>query len=192
MRFEKQHHMGGIQKMREEKIRVAVIDGQGGGHRRQRRRKNSAAGAAVQHPDCSRPAPVHAKLPERSHAASGRGTGTALRKYLSPGAPCPGTVQTRHFRMGQRRRKPGIARHIAGTGAQKAMPLNGRTYAEGDAHSVHRPRCITTLYYTKTPLPGTPALSRLRRQNCGAAADGSCPSAAPHTGREPWGSRWTS
>lgn len=31
MRFEKQHHMGGIQKMREKKIRVAVIDGQGGG-----------------------------------------------------------------------------------------------------------------------------------------------------------------
>lgn len=26
MRFEKQHHMGGIQKMREKKIRVAVID----------------------------------------------------------------------------------------------------------------------------------------------------------------------
>ena len=34
---------------------------------------------------------------------------------------------------------------------------------EGDAHSVHHPRCITTLYYTKTPQPGTPALSRLRR-----------------------------
>ena len=62
----------------------------------------------------------------------------------------------------------------------------------GRCTSVHRPRCITTLYYTKTPQPGTPALSRLRRQNCGAAADGSCPSAAPHTGREPWGSRWTS
>lgn len=31
MRFEKQHHMGGIQKMREKKIRMAVIDGQGGG-----------------------------------------------------------------------------------------------------------------------------------------------------------------
>ena len=117
MRFEKQHHMGGIQKMREKKIRVAVIDGQGGGHRCQRRRKNSAAGAAVQHPDCSRPAPVHAELPERSHAASGGGTGTALRKYLSPGAACPEVLKVRRFRMEQRRRKPGIARHIAGTGA---------------------------------------------------------------------------